>query len=91
MCTIDYEAKRRRLRISGRCGGDSDAATIRDAIDTFSRKGDTLIVDLTALTGLSGAAASAIVEAREKVPCDVTVLRKHGTEVDRLLTEANHS
>ena len=88
MCTIDYEARRRRLRISGRCGGDNDAATIRDAIDTFSRQGDKLIVDLTALTDLSDDVAIAIVEARKKVPCDVTVLRKHGTEVDRLLSEA---
>lgn len=91
MCTIDYEARRRRLRISGRCGSDDDAAAIRDAIDTFSRKGDTLILDLTALTDLSGDVAAVIVEAGNEVACDVTVLRKHGTEVDRVLTEATSS
>lgn len=88
MCTIDYEASHHRLRVSGRCGDDA-ATAIRDAIDAFGRGSDRLIVDLTAITEVTDEVASAIVTAGEEVaPCQVTVMRKHGTDVDRLLSEA---
>ena len=90
MCTIDYEARQHRLRVSGRCG-DNAAAAIRDAIDTFGRGRPRLIVDLTALTNLPEDVALAMVEAAEAVaPCEVTFVRKHGSDVDRRLSEAGH-
>jgi len=88
MCTIDYESSHHRLRVSGRCG-DGAAEAIRDAIGAFGRGTDRLIVDLTALTELSDEVAAAIVAAGDDVaPCRVTVTRKHGTDVDRMLSEA---
>jgi|tagenome__1003787_1003787.scaffolds.fasta_scaffold17268161_1 hypothetical protein len=91
MCTIDYEAARRRLRVSGHCGDDA-AAAITEAIGAFGRGSPALIVDLTALSGLTDEVANAIVTAGEQVaPCQLTVLRKHGTEVDRRLSEALRS
>lgn len=88
MCTIDYEASHHRLRVSGRCDDDSVTA-IRDAIRAFGSENDRLIIDLTALTGCTEEVAAAIVTAREDVaPCQVTVVRKHGTDVDRRLSEA---
>ena len=91
MCTIDYEARHHRLRVSGRCGDDA-ATAIREAISTFGRDSERLIVDLTALTSLSDEVAAAIVAAGEEVsPCRVTVVRKHGSDVDRLLSSVQSS
>lgn len=88
MCTIDYEASHHRLRVSGRCGDDA-ATAIRDAIGAFGRGSDRLIVDLTALTDVTDEVAAAVVTAGDQLaPCRVTVVRKHGTDVDRLLSEA---
>jgi hypothetical protein len=88
MCTIEYEANHHRLRVSGRCGDDA-ASAIRDAIDAFGRGHERLIVDLTALTGITDDVAAAIVAAGEAIaPCRVTVTRKHGSEIDRLLSDA---
>lgn len=85
MCTIDYEAEQRRLRVAGTCR-DTDAEQIRDAIDVFGRRGDRLIVDLTGLTDLDHGFATAVLGAIDELhPRQVTVLRKHGSEVDRLL------
>ena len=89
MCTIDYEARQHRLRVSGRCEGPEAATVITDAIGTFGRGARRLIVDLTALTHLTEEVAAAIVAAGAEVsPCEVTFVRKHGTDVDRRLSDA---
>lgn len=91
MCTIDYEARHHRLRVSGRCGDDA-ARAIREAIGRFGRGRERLILDLTALTEIGDDVAAAILAAREDVsPCLVTVVRKHGSDVDRLLSSAQSS
>ena len=89
MCTIDYEARQHRLRVAGRCGGGEAAVAIREAIGTFGRGLPRLIIDLTAVTELPEEVAAAIVAAGAEIePCEVTVVRKHGSDVDRRLTDA---
>lgn len=88
MCTIDYESDQCRLRVAGACH-NLDAQQIRDAIEVFGRRGDRLIVDLTALTTLDPDVARALLDAVDGLPRPVTVLRKHGTEVDRLLSDGS--
>jgi hypothetical protein len=91
MCRIDYESSQHRLRVAGRCQA-GDIGSVTDAIEAFGRKGSTLIVDLTALTGCPAELARAIMESAQSLsPRRVSVLRKHGTEVDRLLIEASVS
>jgi len=91
MCRIDYEARQRRLRVAGRCLAD-DIKSVTDAIEAFGRDGSTLIVDLTALTACPAEFAQAVVESAGKLsPRRVNLLRKHGTEVDRMLTDASDS
>ncbi len=87
MTDIAYEADGRRLRVEGRC---RDARPVCDALETFTRDAATLTVDLTRVTEMDAHTASTIVDAirtAEGRGCRVTVVRKHGSDVDALLEQ----
>ncbi|GAA4753610.1 hypothetical protein GCM10023350_43610 [Nocardioides endophyticus] len=87
MSTLSYEAQHRRLRVTGSCG-DDDATRLRDAVLTYARKGDILIVDLTAVTDVTSEVGRALLSAQEAADrCRVTLVRKSGSAVDTCLRE----
>lgn len=87
MCTITWEAGQHRLRLAGTCDED-DRGTVEEALAAFGDQGPVLIIDLTALETLPPPVAEVIVAACDR-PDDrrVSVLRRHGTDVDRVLKE----
>lgn len=87
MATIAYEATCHRLRVSGRCA-ESERSAIEDAIVECGRRERVLIVDLSAVEWLDPFVAEGIACACGRLTeCRVSVLRRHGTEVDRVLKE----
>jgi hypothetical protein len=87
MSTLSYEAEHRRLRVVGACGSD-DASRIRDAVLTHARDGESLIVDLTAVTEVSSDVGPALLAAQRAADrCRVTLVRKCDSPVDACLRE----
>jgi hypothetical protein len=85
MSTLSYEAQHRRLRVAGSWGND-DAPRIREAVLTLARQGDTLIVDLTAVTEVTTEVGRALLSAQEAAEtCRVTLVRKCDSPVDSCL------
>ncbi|GAA4715153.1 hypothetical protein [Nocardioides conyzicola] len=84
MSTLSYEPAQRRLRVSGACGRE-DAARLREAVSAYARPGETLIVDLTAVTDATSDVGRALLDARRTAACRVTLLRKSGSPVDSCL------
>ena len=87
-----YEAQHRRLRVAGVCG-DDDVPTLCEAVRTLTRTGDSLIVDLTAVTAMTAEVADALLAAQALAQamartCRVTLLRKSRGPVDRCLRAA---
>jgi hypothetical protein len=90
MAALTYDAQQRRLRVSGVCS-DDDAPRITEAVLTLARPDETLIVDLTAVTGMTVAVARALLGAQGAIErCRVTLLRKCDGPVDRCLQDAGH-
>jgi hypothetical protein len=88
MCTLSYEAQHCRLRVTGSCGED-DVPRLRDAVLTYARKGDLLIVDLTAVTDVTSEVGCALVAVQEAADrCRITLVRKSGSAVDACLRAA---
>ncbi len=87
MSTLSYETQHRRLRVAGACGND-DAPRIHEAVLTFARQGDILIVDLTAVTEATSEVGRALLAAQEAADrCRVTLIRKSDSPVDSCLRE----
>ncbi|MDF1606247.1 hypothetical protein [Nocardioides sp. YIM 152315] len=87
MRAITWEPSQHRLRLAGRCGGD-DLATVEEALAAVAGRRPVLILDLTAVVSLAPSVAEAIVAACDRSDgCRVSVLRRHGGDVDRVLRE----
>jgi hypothetical protein len=87
MSAWSYEAQHRRLRVTGPCG-DDDAPRIREAVLTFARRSNILIVDLTAVTEVTSDVCRALLAAQEDADnCRVTLVRKCDSPVDTCLRE----
>lgn len=88
MCTISWEAGQHRLRVAGECT-EQDRSAVEAAIATYGEQQEgVLIIDLTGVRTLAPEVAQVIVAAcGNPVGCRVNVLRRHGTQVDRVLTE----
>lgn len=87
MSTLSYEAQHRRLRVVGPCG-DDDVARIREAVLTLAREGESLIVDLTAVTEVTSEVGQALLAAQDAADnCRVTLVRKSDSPVDSCLRE----
>ncbi|MFC7496107.1 MULTISPECIES: hypothetical protein [unclassified Nocardioides] len=87
MCTITWEPTQRRLRLAGACT-EGDRAALEDALAEVADAGPVLIVDLTAVDSLAPAAAEAIVATcGHSRGCRVSVLRRHSSDVDRVLRD----
>jgi hypothetical protein len=88
MCTISWEAGQHRLRLAGECTED-DKGAVEDALATYGEQHEgVLIIDLTGVRTLAPEVAEVIVAACDHQDrCRVNVLRRHGTQVDRVLSE----
>jgi hypothetical protein len=88
MAALSYDEQQRRLRVSGECD-DGDAPRISEAVLTLARPGETLIIDLTAVTGMTNKVARALLRAQGAAEgCRITLLRKSDGPVDRRLHDA---
>jgi len=86
VCTISYEPRQHRLRLAGACI-EGDVQSIRQAIAEHGRDQDVLIVDVTGVHDISDDVARTILVAGKEVGLSrFCVLRKHDTDVDRLLS-----
>ncbi|WP_309646925.1 hypothetical protein [Nocardioides sp.] len=93
MVSISYEDSSRRVRIEGACRGE-DGAAVAEALRSLPCRGGTLKVDLSATTELDTEVAAAIVAQQreaERRGLRVNVLRRCGSEVDRVLAAAESS
>jgi anti-anti-sigma regulatory factor len=90
-CQIRIERAQHRVRIEGDCAPD-DAEAVQRAITSVSDEtGEPVpvIVDLSRVQRLDSEVAEAISRACEHAECSrVSVLRRCGSEVDRVLSSA---
>jgi hypothetical protein len=85
MCTITWEERQHRLRLSGTCD-EGDREAVEEALEAVGDPGSVLIVDLTAVASLAQPVAESIVTACDRTGgCRVSILRRHGSDVDRVL------
>lgn len=86
MCTITWEGGQHRLRLAGECTQD-DRDDVQAALSAYG-EGDVLIVDLTAVRSLAPEVAEVIAAVCDRHGrCRTNVLRRRGTQVDRVLRE----
>lgn len=88
MCMISWEAGQHRLRLAGECT-EYDRGAVEAAIASHGeQRAGVLIIDLTGVRVLAPEVAEVIVAAcGHAARTRVNVLRRLGTQVDRVLSE----
>lgn len=85
--TITWEAGQHRLRLAGSCG-EEDRSAVADALAAVGDPGRVLIIDLTAVESLARPVAEVVADiCADAQDRRISVLRRHGTDVDRVLNE----
>lgn len=85
MATITWEPTQHRLRLAGTCG-EEDRPAVERTLAGLEDEQPVLIIDLTAVQDLAVPVAKAIVTACDRPDdCRVSVLRRHGSQVDDVL------
>lgn len=86
MGTISWEAGHHRLRLAGAWGED-ERRVVEDALAAVGDPGRVLILDLTAVESLAPPVAEVVAACVATDGCRVSALRRHGSDVDRVLSE----
>jgi hypothetical protein len=85
MGTIMWEPTQHRLRLGGSCG-EEDRPVVERTLAGLEDEQPVLIIDLPAVEALAPPVAEVIVAACDRPDdCRVSVLRRHGSQVDRVL------
>lgn len=86
MGTITWQAGQHRLRLAGRFE-EGDRGAVEDALAAIGDPGPVFIVDLTAVDSLDPSVVEILAACERAEGCRVSVLRRSGSEVDRMLSE----